>query len=90
MLADSELRPGQRLGDYRIIRQLGAGGMGTVYQAEHERIARPVAIKVLRPELTQNPEAAARFLNGLRGGSWRREMATWGGPGSGQETPSAN
>ena len=51
------------LGSYRVIRQIGAGGMGAVYEGIHDAIERRVAIKVLRRELAVNPEAVARFFN---------------------------
>ncbi len=54
------------IGPYQIVRKLGAGGMGTVYEAVHRDIERRVAIKVLRPEYAQNPEILARFLNEAR------------------------
>ena len=54
--------PGALLANrYRISRELGAGGMGTVYLAEHVHLGRPTAVKVLRSELTTDPNAEARF-----------------------------
>jgi serine/threonine-protein kinase len=51
------------LGDYRILRQLGQGGMGQVYLAEQISLKRKVALKLLRPETANNPVALARFQN---------------------------
>ncbi len=55
-----------QLGDYTIVGQIGVGGMGTVYEAHHERMARAVAIKVLRSELAFQPQTRARFLREIR------------------------
>lgn len=41
----------ERIGDYRVIRQIGHGGMGLIYEAEQESPSRRVAVKVLRPQL---------------------------------------
>ncbi len=46
---------------FRIERKLGEGGMGAVYLAEHIKMHRPCAIKVLTKALTHNPDAVARF-----------------------------
>ena len=46
----SELRRAQELGSYRLIERLGSGGMGEVWRAQHRLLARPAAIKLMRPE----------------------------------------
>jgi hypothetical protein len=46
---------------YRVLEQIGAGGMGTVHKAEHRLMERMVALKVIRRELTDKPEAVERF-----------------------------
>ncbi len=46
---------------YRIVRLLGEGGMGAVYEGEHILIRKRVAIKCLHPHYSQHPEAVARF-----------------------------
>lgn len=51
----------KELGQYRLTRLLGAGGMGEVYLGEHHLLKRPCAIKVIRPENTANPQALERF-----------------------------
>jgi serine/threonine-protein kinase len=60
--AQPGLRPGTRLGKYEIVRLLGAGGMGAVYEAAHTEIGKRVAIKVLSPTIVALPGARARFL----------------------------
>jgi serine/threonine protein kinase len=49
------------LGKYKLLDKIGAGGMGTVYRAEHAAMGRIVALKVISRNLTSNPEAVARF-----------------------------
>ena len=51
---------------YRVRRLLGEGGMGLVFQAEDTELLRPVALKVIRPELADNPLSAKRFLREAR------------------------
>jgi hypothetical protein len=60
---------GQRIGHYRIVRQIGAGGMGTVYEATHEQLGRRAAIKVLHGHLATDNQVTARFLNEGRAAS---------------------
>jgi serine/threonine protein kinase len=58
----SDERVGQILLDtYRILRPLGRGGMGVVYEAEHLRLPKKVAVKVLKPDAAADPECFARF-----------------------------
>jgi serine/threonine-protein kinase len=57
-----ELRPDAQVGKYRIVRHLGQGGMGSVFQAVHVDIAKEVALKVLTADLANDPRAKARFL----------------------------
>ncbi len=59
------LRLGHVLGNYRLIRKLGEGGVGTVYEGEHIRLGRKMALKVLHPE-TASAEVIVRFFNEAR------------------------
>ena len=52
---------GQTLGDYRVLRRLGQGGMGQVYLAEQISLKRKVALKLLRSDLAANAVSLARF-----------------------------
>src|SRR5262249_21944108 len=53
--------PGQQIANYQILRHIGSGGMGEVYLAEDPRLNRKVALKLLPPHFTVNPERARRF-----------------------------
>ena len=55
------LQTGTKLGPYEILAPLGAGGMGEVYKATDTRLNRTVAIKVLPPHLSDDPERKHRF-----------------------------
>jgi len=57
-----ELAPGQKLGNYTIVRQIGEGGMGAVYEANQAGINRRVALKVLPKTLMQNEVFLERFM----------------------------
>lgn len=54
--------PLERLGQYRIIKPLGRGGMGVVYLAEDTQLHRKAALKVMRADYAADPEAMTRFL----------------------------
>ena len=83
-VSDGSRMIGEAFGNYRIVATLGSGAMGAVFLAEHVRIGRKAAIKVLRPELAANAEIVSRFFNearatspsGIRASS-RCSTATW-------------
>lgn len=55
------LQHDEHLSHYRLIEQIGEGGMGVVWKATDTRLDRTVAIKVLPSHLSQDPELCARF-----------------------------
>ncbi|MDX1378069.1 MAG: serine/threonine-protein kinase [Anaerolineales bacterium] len=57
---------GENIGPYRIIEQLGQGGMASVFKAYHAALDRYVAIKVLHPAINQDPNFEARFQREAR------------------------
>ena len=56
----------RQLGQYRLRRLLGAGGMGEVYLAEHLLLKRPCAVKLIRPGAATDPRALERFEREVR------------------------
>ena len=58
------VREAREMGAYRLVDKLGSGGMGEVWRAEHTGLARPAAIKLVRPELlgTEDAEDSQRML----------------------------
>ena len=55
------LAVGTHLGPYEIISPLGAGGMGEVYRARDTKLGRDVALKILKPDVANDPDRLARF-----------------------------
>lgn len=53
---------GSKFGRYSIVRLIGVGGMGAVYEAMHESLKKRVALKTLHPTFAKNPEIRQRFL----------------------------
>ena len=56
----------RQLGQYRLRRRIGAGGMGEVYLAEHQLLKRPCAVKLIRPGCADDPQAQERFEREVR------------------------
>jgi serine/threonine protein kinase len=53
-------------GKYRLISEIGRGGMGAVWRAEHLEWEAPVALKIMNRDITAHPEAVARFEREVR------------------------
>ena len=60
------LPPGTVIGNYRVTSLIGKGGMGVVYAAEHTRLGRKSALKVLRPEFAEDATIVKRFFDEAR------------------------
>jgi len=56
----------RQLGQYRLKRRIGAGGMAEVYLAEHQLLKRPCAVKLIRPGVVTDPRAMERFEREVR------------------------
>ena len=65
-LVPPESRIGMVLGSYRLTEIIGRGGMGCVYRAEHVKIGRDVALKLLREDYAQRRDAVTRFFHEAR------------------------
>jgi serine/threonine protein kinase/Flp pilus assembly protein TadD len=63
---DSQSYSGETIGVYRLIKELGRGGMGTVYLAYDTRLGRQAALKLLPSHLVNNPERVRRFQREAR------------------------
>src|SRR5262245_54187264 len=57
---------GAVLGNYRLIQEIGSGGVGRVFLAEHVLLGRRVALKMLRAELSKNEKLVKRFFTEAR------------------------
>src|SRR5690242_6452082 len=57
-----ELPAGYKVGDYEIVETIGRGGFGTVFKAVHPLIDKVVAIKVLHPAYSAQPQMVSRFM----------------------------
>jgi hypothetical protein len=57
---------GTQVGAYRVLKQIGEGGMGSVWLAEHIALGRRAALKVLHPEYSNRPDIVTRFFNEAR------------------------
>ena len=57
---------GEKVGKYKVLREIGRGGMGAVYEALHESLGQRIAIKVLNEELSSDARHVQRFFDEVR------------------------
>ncbi len=69
IIVNNSLLPGTRLGRYEIGSLIGKGGMGVVFQAQDTTLHRPVALKILPPEMVGNQDRMRRFVGEARAAS---------------------
>jgi serine/threonine-protein kinase len=62
----TELAPGARIGPYTLVRRIGEGGMGVVFECARDGSPQAIALKLLRPELAQNDGYRRRFEHEVR------------------------
>ena len=77
----------ERLGDFRILREVGRGGMGVVYEAEQLSLGRRVALKVLPFAATMDPRQLQRFQNEVRAAAVLSDRSSAGKPSRRPEAP---
>lgn len=66
---DEALQTGDRVGDYEVVREIGRGGFGRVYEVVHGALGKRAAAKVLNAERAARPEVIQRFLQEARAGA---------------------
>ncbi|HEX6150709.1 serine/threonine-protein kinase [Nocardioides sp.] len=64
--ADERPSEGAVIGPYRVLREIGRGGMGVVYEAADDALDRTVALKIISPDLAADPDFRARFVHEAR------------------------
>ena len=60
---------GESISHFRVVEQIGAGGFGSVFKAEDTRLGRTVALKILRPSLSVDPDTKTRFIQEAKAAS---------------------